>query len=196
MISRIRGVLLRRDTAVAEVMTAGGVAYEIEIPASVLERLPKEGEEVELRTVQVVREDSVTLYGFTEAPQRNVFQRLLTATGVGPRLALSMLSTMSPERLVRAILDRDVPTLRQVPGLGTKKAEKLVVDMTDRLSDLDLIAGRAGDGRTAEEAVAALVTLGYAHGEASAAVRAALEEGAHLRGVDLIKAALGRVGKA
>lgn len=196
MISRIHGTLLRRDADRIEVITAGGVAYEIEIPLTVYERLPKEGADVQLRTVQVVREDAVALYGFLDAPERNLFARLLTASGVGPRLALSMLSTMAPGRLVRAILDRDVPALRQIPGLGTKKAEKLVVEMNDRLGDLDLaptVGG--GPGRAGEEAVAALVALGYTHGEASAAVREALDEGGALAGVELIKAALSRLGK-
>jgi Holliday junction DNA helicase RuvA len=178
-------------------MTTGGVAYEIEVPLSVYERLPKEGDEVELRTVQVVREDSLTLYGFLDAPERNVFGRLLTATGVGPKLALSMLSTMPPGRLVRAILDRDVAALRQIPGLGTKKAEKLVVDMNDRLGDLDLAPSAGpGAGRASEEAVAALVTLGYTHAEASTAVREALDEAAGATGVELIKAALSRLGRS
>ena len=137
MIGRIRGTLLRRELDRVEVLTAGGVGYDIEIPRSVFERLPKEGEEVELRTVQVVREDSITLYGFLDGAERNVFARLLTASGVGPKLALGMLSTMPPARLVRAILDRDVPTLRQIPGFGTKKAEKLVVEMNDRLGRME-----------------------------------------------------------
>lgn len=192
MISRVRGTLLRRDIGMAEIMTTGGLAYEVEVPLSVYERLPREGAEVELRTVYVVREDAATLYGFLEAPERNVFARLLTASGVGPKLALNMLSKMPPERLVRAILDRDVPALRQIPGLGTKKAEKLVVEMNDRLGDLELSS--AGGGRTSEDAVSALVALGYSHIQATAAVREVLD-GDELAGVALIKAALARLGQ-
>lgn len=195
MISRVRGTLLRRELDRVEVLTPGGVGYNIEIPRTVHDRLPKEGEDVELRTVQVVRDDAITLYGFNDGAERNVFARLLTASGVGPKLALSMLSTMAPARLVRAILDRDVRTLRQIPGFGAKKAEKLVVEMNDRLGDLDLTPSAApAAGRAAEEAIAALVALGYVHADASAAVSEALEDGAAAGGVELVKAALSRLG--
>jgi Holliday junction DNA helicase RuvA len=194
MISRVRGTLLRRDLSVVEILTAGGVTYEIEIPLPVYERLPREGADVDLRTVQVVREDAVTLYGFLDAPERNVFTRLLTASGVGPRLALNMLSKMSPERLVRAILERDVAALRQIPGLGTKKAEKLVIELTDRLGGLNLAPSGAPGGRSSEEAVGALVALGYSSSEATSAVRDALDTSGTLVGIDLIKAALARLG--
>jgi holliday junction DNA helicase RuvA len=191
VISRVRGRLARRELARAEVMTAGGVAYEMEIPLSVYERLPREGAEVELLTVQVVREDAITLYGFLEERERLVFARLLGAAGVGPRLALAMLSALSPERLVRAIADRDLAVLRQVPGVGTKKAERLVLELTDRLDDL-MIA--AADGRResgSEAAAAALVALGYSPAEAASAVRRALDtSGGELAGVELIRAAL------
>src|SRR5690606_35373774 len=133
MISRIRGVLVERSIGAIEVMTPGGVGYQIEIPLGVYERLPREGEEVELRTYYLVREDGVTLYGFLDARERDLFGRLLTASGVGPRLALNMLSTLSPERLVRAIMEKDIASLRQVPGLGAKKAERLALELADKL---------------------------------------------------------------
>jgi Holliday junction DNA helicase RuvA len=195
MISRVRGQLLSRELGVVEVMTPGGVTYEMEIPLTVYERLPREGEEIELRTFQVVREDSITLFGFIDATERALFARLLTASGVGPRLALNMLSTMPPHRLVRAVLEKDIPSLRQIPGLGTKKAERLVLELADRLNDIAIAPeGERPKGRTAEEAVGALVTLGYTPAEATAAVRKALDERATITGIDLIKAALGALG--
>ena len=195
MISRVRGVLATRDLGVVEVATPGGVTYELEIPLTVFERLPREGAEVELRVFQVVREDAITLFGFLEARERAVFARLLTASGVGPRLALNMLSTLAPEKLVRAILDRDVPALRRIPGLGTKKAERLVLELADRLDDLAAAtAGPPAAGRTAEDAVGALVALGYSAPEASAAVRRALDGSGQLEGIALIKAALTSLG--
>lgn len=195
MISRVRGVLATRDLGVVEVATPGGVTYELEIPLTVFERLPREGAEIELRVFQVVREDAVTLYGFLDARERAVFARLLTASGVGPRLALNMLSTLPPEKLVRAILDRDVTSLRRIPGLGTKKAERLVLELADRLDDLAAsTAGPTAEGRTAEDAVGALVALGYSPPEASAAVRRALDASAQLEGIALIKAALSSLG--
>lgn len=193
MISRIKGTLIRRDLGLVEVMTPGGVAYEVEIPLSVYERLPREGAEVELRTWHIVREDAAELYGFLETGERALFGRLLTASGVGPKLALAMLSRLSPQKLVAAISAKDIATLRQIPGLGVKKAEKLVVELGDRLDDLAIgPAGKRPEGRNAEEAVGALVALGYTATEATAAVREVLDEDAQLAGVDLIKAALAR----
>lgn len=197
MISRIQGRLVRRDLGSIEVMTSGGVAYEMLIPLSVFERLPREGSEVELRTYHVVREDSAELFGFLEHSERMLFSRLLGASGVGPRLALNMLSTMPPERLVTAITTKDIATLKRIPGLGAKKAERLVLELADRLDDIAVTTARSGGpaGATSEEAVHALVALGYNASEASAAVRKALDEQGKLIGIDLIKAALARVTK-
>lgn len=193
MISRIRGQLIRRDLGIAEVMTPGGVAYEIEVPLSVYERLPREGSDVELRTTQIVREDDITLYGFLDAGERAVFARLLTASGVGPRLALNMLSTLPPDRLIHAILDKDIATLRQIPGLGTKKAERLAVELADRVDDLAAVRSSGmPESRSAEAAVAALTALGFSHSEAAAAVRRAMDaEGPSAETERLIRAALG-----
>jgi Holliday junction DNA helicase RuvA len=195
VISRVRGELIRRQPEAVEVLTPGGVAYEIVVPLSVYERLPREGEPVELRTYQVVREDAVELFGFLDEQERAVFARLLTAPGVGPRLALAMLSTLSPQRLVRAIAERDTAALRQVPGIGAKKAERLVVELQGRLDDLALAAaaGPTPEGRAAEEAIRALIALGYSAPQATAAVRRALEQNAGLAGTELIKAALARI---
>lgn len=197
MISRVRGTLLRRELGIAEVMTPGGVAYEVQIPLSVFERLPKEGADIELRTWQVVREDAVELYGFIENAERAVFSRLLTASGVGPRLAVSILSTMTPERIVRAILDRDIAALRQIPGLGTKKAERLALELADRLDDIAVTTAKAG--RTSapgfDEAVHALVALGYSNADAASAVRKVIDDHGPMAPIDLIKAALAAIRK-
>ena len=197
MISRIRGVLLRRALGSAEVMTAGGVAYEVMIPLTVFERLPAEGADIELRTYQVVREDAVELYGFIDEAERAVFSRLLTASGVGPRLAVSILSSMPPDRIVRAIVDRDIAALRQIPGLGTKKAERLALELADRMDDIAVTAAKAG--RTGapgfDEAVGALVALGYSTGDAASAVRKVVDERGAMAPIDLIKAALAAIRK-
>src|SRR5690606_34797657 len=128
--------------------------------------------------------------------ERRLFGRLLSASGVGPRLALSMLSTLPPERLVRAIVDKDIAALRQVPGLGAKKAEKLAVELADRLDDLAVaVAGARAEGRTADDTVGALVALGYSSAEAAQAVRDALDADGRVHGVALIKAALAAMAK-
>jgi holliday junction DNA helicase RuvA len=192
VISRIRGTVLARGLGRVEIMTAAGIGYEIEIPVTVYERLPHEGSDLELRTVQVVREDGVTLYGFLDEAERAVFSRLLTASGVGPRLALNMLSTLPPHRLLSAIADKDIATLRQIPGLGTKKAERLAVELGDRVTDLAVIAAGPKTGsRGAEEAVRALVTLGFSPTDAAAAVRDAIDAQPGLTGTEqMIRAAL------
>ena len=197
MISRVRGTLVRRDLNTIEVATAGGVTYELLVPLTVYERLPREGGEVELRTYHVVREDAQELFGFMDAAERTLFGRLLSASGVGPRLALNMLSTMPPDRLVAAITLKDIAALKRIPGLGAKKAERLVLELADRLDDVIMSGDVAPKpaGATADEAVHALVALGYNPAEASTAVRKALDEQGKLIGIDLIKAALTKVNK-
>jgi len=180
VISRLRGTLLSREEGRVEVATAGGVVYEVEIPLSVVPRLPETGDAVELRTLQVVREDAVALYGFMEVGERLLFQRLLGASGVGTKLALAMLSTFSPARLVRALTDREVAVLVQVPGVGKKTAERLALELSDRVRDLalhdpsDPIPAEGG----AQAAVRALTALGMGMADAERAVRAALDDGA------------------
>lgn len=195
MISRVRGDLVRRDLDRVEVATAAGLTYEILIPLTVFERLPREGTEVELRTWQVVREDSLTLYGFLEERERQVFGRVMNASGVGPKAALAMLSTLSADRLARAIANRDIAALVQVQGIGRKKAEKIVVELADRMDDLAAEAAAAPGAGGDHQAVSALVALGYDAPQATAAVRKALDEEGPLEGTSLIKAALVRVGK-
>lgn len=190
MISRIRGTLLRREIGAAEVMTPGGVGYELHIPLGVYERLPKEGTDVELRVFQVVREDAIEFYGFMDAAERSMFGKLLTASGVGPKLALNIMSSMPPERIVRAIVDRDIAALRRIPGLGAKKAEKLALELADRLDDVAVAATVGGGTPVLDEAVKALVALGYSSADAAAAVRKVADEQGAMPPVDLIKAAL------
>lgn len=196
MISRIRGTLLRRDPALIEVMTAGGVAYEIDIPISVFEKLPRVKQDVELLTYQVVREDDVMLFGFLHEAERDLFGRLLGASGVGPRLALAMMSALSPAALVRAITEREVATLVQVPGVGRKTAERISLELGDKLDDLSIRATPTVKGAAAQEAVGALVALGYASSDATTAVRRTIEEqGPEEDAQVLIRKALAYAGK-
>lgn len=196
MISRIRGTLLTREPDRVEILTSGGVGYELEIPLSVFEKLPRAGQEVELLTHQVVREDDLMLFGFLQPSERKLFGRLLGASGVGPRLALAMMSTLTPNALVRAIIDREVATLVQVPGVGKKTAERIALELGDKLDDVALPTGPSVKGAAAQEAVGALVALGYAHTEANAAVRASIEqEGPEKDAKALIRKALARAGK-
>ncbi|MFQ5537441.1 MAG: Holliday junction branch migration protein RuvA [Gemmatimonadota bacterium] len=193
MISRLRGTLLTRAPEGIEVETPGGVVYELEVPLTVLQRLPAAGSAVEIRTVQVVTESSVALYGFLDAIERQLFQRLLTASGVGAKLALSMMSAYPAPRLARALVEKDTAALRQVSGVGKKKAEKIALELSDRVSDLATTApvGEAGeDIHGAQEAVQALVALGYTFADADEAVRRVLEDEVPDTTEELIRRAL------
>jgi len=181
MISRLKGALVARDPDAVEIETPGGVVYEVEVPLTVLQRLPTPGSAVELRTVQVVTDSSVALYGFIDDLERTLFQRLLTASGVGGKLALSMMSAYRADRLARALVEKDLAALQQVSGVGRKKAEKLVLELADKVADLAVTApglDGAPAGAGAQEAVKALVALGYSFADADHAVRQALEDGA------------------
>ena len=191
MISRLRGTVLTRDTERVEVETSGGVVYEVEVPLTVLQRLPSPGGAVEIRTVQVVTENSVALYGFVDAHERTLFQRLLTASGVGAKVALAMMSTFSAERLARALVEKDLTALQQVSGIGRKKAEKIALELADRVADLAIVTPRApGQSSGAQEAVQALVALGYSFADADRAVREVLEAGTPKTTDELIRKAL------
>ena len=191
MISRLQGKLLSRDEACVEVETSGGVVYEMEVPITVLQGLPSPGGSVELRTLQVVTESSIALYGFSSAHERLLFQRLLTATGVGAKLALAMMSTYSVERLARALVEKDSTALQQVSGIGKKKAEKIALDLADKVADLAIVTPVV-DGVTggAQDAVQALVNLGYSFSVADTAVRAVLEDGIPDSTEELVRRAL------
>ncbi|HKW49764.1 MAG TPA: Holliday junction branch migration protein RuvA [Gemmatimonadaceae bacterium] len=201
MIAHIAGTLLAKDLDRVEVMTAGGVGYELLVPLSVYESLPRIGETVQLHTYLVVKEDGWQLFGFVSAFERQVFRRVLDAKGVGPALALGLLSTLSAERLVRAIREKDIVTLQSVPRVGRKKAEQLVLDLADKLDDVRAAApGGVGrlegvGGASAEDATRALVSLGYSTGDAERAVRGALDDGGKgMAAPELIRRALTKVG--
>jgi Holliday junction DNA helicase RuvA len=197
MITLLVGTLLERDLSSVEVLTSGGVGYTLAIPLSTFEALPKAGEAVRLHTHLVVKEDGWQLFGFGTTYERNVFMRLLNAKGFGPQLALNMLSALSAERLVRAIRERDVVTLQQVKGLGKKKADQLILDLADKMDDLQRGSTSviATGGVGVEDAVRALQSLGYGSAEAESGIRAALDAG---EGKDstasLVRAALARIG--
>lgn len=198
MISLVTGKLRSKDLERVEILTEGGVGYEVAIPLSVYEGLPRVGEDVMLYTHLVVREDDWLLFGFGSVFERRVFRRILEAKGVGPALALGMLSALTATRLVRAIRERDVATLQSVPRVGRKKAEQLILDLADKLDDVlgdGTAAAVRPEGAAADEAMRALVSLGYTGGDAERAVRGALEGGA--RGMttpELIRTALSSMG--
>ena len=198
MIARVSGTLVSSGLDRVEVMTAGGVAYEVHIPLSVAETLPRPGGAIELHTALVVRDDGWTLYGFGAASDRTHFQRLLGTTGVGPSLAMNLLSTLTAERLVRAIQEKDLAALTRVPRVGKKLAERLVLELRDKLT---VDGAAAADARGSVpagpsfDAVRALGALGYATADAEKAVLAVLEDNGKLDTAELIRRALARMAK-
>ena len=197
MIAQVTGTLLAKDLDRVTVMTAGGVAYELTIPLGVFEVLPRAGEGCTLHTYLVVKEDAWQLFGFGTGFERRVFQRVLDAKGVGPALAIGMLSALSAERLVRAIREKDIATLQGVPRVGRKKAEQLILDLSEKMDDLASDGSRPsalGAAPTAEDAVRALVSLGFSSADAERAVKSALDSGGASQGAaDLIRSALAKI---
>jgi len=186
MIASLTGALAVRDAGRIVVET-GGVGYEVLIPLSTFYRLPQLGDRVALEIRQVVREDALTLYGFSSATEKRAFDLLMSVQHVGPKLALAILSVLAPEELVAAIGKGDVDRIDAVPGVGPKVAERVVRELRDKVADLKLAAPSTtapdgyirpapdGNGRPAgpaDEAVSALVNLGMKPVEAKRTVDA------------------------
>jgi Holliday junction DNA helicase RuvA len=197
VIAHVVGRIVAKELDRVELLTKGGVGYEVFIPLSTYEGLPKLGEDAALHTHLVVKEDGWQLYGFATAFERRVFQKVLAAKGIGPALAIGMLSTLTPERLVRAIREKDISTLQGVPRVGRKKAEQLILDLADKLNDVqvDTTPGARPEGASADDAIRALVSLGYTTNDAERAVKAAIDaNGKKMTATELIRASLAKVG--
>lgn len=200
MIRRLRGELAARAAGVVEVVTGDGVGYEVSVPLGLADRLPETGRAVELHTVLVVRDDAFELYGFGSTRERELFQRLRVPSGVGPRLALAILGALPADRIVRAIRGKDHRTLQTVSGVGRKTAERLVIELADKLDDLGAAEGDAagaagGAGGAAGAAIQALRALGYPRGSSETAVRRALAalDGRDVGAEELVRRALRHV---
>lgn len=190
MIESVSGVLVLRDPSGIVIDTAGGTGYLLEVPLGVFERLPAAGERVQLHTELVIREEAWSLYGFDGVTERAVFRRLMGASGVGPRLALAILSALGPERTVRAIRDRDLAALASVSGIGKKKAERIALELGDRIDDLPVSASAGESHPPSADAVRALVKLGYTPAASETAVRVALDGGTTQDTAALLRRAL------
>ena len=169
MIGFIRGVLAQKEPPYV-LVDVNGVGYELEVPMSTVFRLPDIGAEVNLRTHHYVREDQQTLFGFATEEERRLFRNLIRISGVGAKMALTILSGISVEGFVRCVLTDDKAALVRLPGIGRKTAERLILDMRDRvdqpLQGANGAAGVLDDGPSPHtEAFNALVTLGYKAGE-------------------------------
>ena len=185
MISYVKGPLMGIEEDVI-VVEAGSLGLAVHVPVSLLPELPGLGQEVTVYTYFQVREDAMTLYGFLHPQDRDMFRQLLGVNGIGPKGALGILSVLRPDDLRLAIVSEDVKALAKAPGIGTKTAQRMILDLKDKISREDVLgsmasgtdlgtgsgaAAMAGLAEAATEAVQALVALGYTNSEASRAVK-------------------------
>lgn len=184
MIGRLRGIILEKQPPEV-VIEAAGIGYEVQMPMSCFYELPEAGQEVTIATHFVVREDAQLLYGFNKKSERDLFREVIKANGVGPKLGLAILSALTASQFVLCVENEDISTLVKIPGVGKKTAERLLVEMKDRLKGwgegdlftpaLDTAASRAQSAasdknRAEDEAVSALIALGYKPQQASKVV--------------------------
>ena len=174
MIAHLRGRLLSKQPQQA-IVEAAGVGYDVAISVSTYTSLPTEGAEVALHIHTQVREDTLALYGFLDRNEKRIFERLITVSGVGPKLAITIQSGLPSHRLVAALRAQDHATLTRIPGVGKKLAERLVVELKDKLEDMAVAAPAvAAAGPAAEDVLSALVNLGYQRPSAQKAIEAAV----------------------
>jgi Holliday junction DNA helicase RuvA len=174
MIAHLRGRLLSKQPQQV-IVEAAGVGYDVAISVSTYTTLPAEGAEVSLHIHTQVREDTLALYGFLDRNDKRIFERLITVSGVGPKLAITIQSGLPADRLVTALRAQDHGTLTRIPGVGKKLAERLVVELKDKLDDMATVAAAvAAVGPAAEDVLSALVNLGYQRPSAQKAIEAAV----------------------
>ncbi len=204
MIASLRGLLTEKGAASC-VLEAGGVGYLVSISTWTARALPGLSEPAFLYTRQIVREDSVALFGFADREELKLFELLIGVSGVGPKVALAVLSGLRPDALARAIRSEQLGALIAIPGVGRKTAERLGVELRDKLEAPPLPARAAAEGVASgvlpraerfEDAVAALTRLGYTAGQASEAVRRVAGDAGDLSLEDLVRRALALLGKA
>jgi Holliday junction DNA helicase RuvA len=192
VIAQVRGRLVRKEPQEA-VVDVGGVGYRVAIPLSTFYRIGEVGDEVSLLTHTHVREDTLALFGFFTSGEQALFERLIAISGVGPKLALSILSGIEAPDLVSALRTSDVTRLTRIPGVGKKTAERLVLELKDKVQDLAALGEPAPTGpaaATKEDLVSALVHLGYSRPEAERGVDRALKENGEGRFEDLLRRTL------
>jgi Holliday junction DNA helicase RuvA len=174
MIAHLRGRLLSKQPHQA-IVEAAGVGYDVAISVATYSSLPAEGAEVALHIHTQVREDTLALYGFLDRNDKRIFERLITVSGVGPKLAITIQSGLPADRLVPALRAQDHATLTRIPGVGKKLAERLAMELKDKLEDMATAAPTvASAGPAAEDVLSALVNLGYQRPSAQKAIETAV----------------------
>ena len=175
MISHLAGVLEHVDQNQV-VIDVGNIGYQVKVPASVLNRLPPVGDKVKLYTIQVVREDDISLYGFLNREERALFSLFLSVSGVGPKTAMAIVSGFPIDRLVGAVAQGDTAMLSSISGVGKKTAERIVLELKEKiakayaLKPAEMMAGLKGDQSIIADSISALIALGYSPREAREAI--------------------------
>lgn len=196
MISYIKGALERRAESYIIIET-GGIGYQIFVSPATLAKLPQTGEMVKVFTYFSVKEDGISLYGFATMEEQEMFHKLLTVSGVGPKGALGFLSQLTPQEIILAIISEDVKTLSKAPGVGRKTAQRVILELKDKFKtedalsmgeELQGVVETAMGGDAKFEAIDAMTALGYSRSEAAKAVNAVAAEGMSTE--DILKAAL------
>lgn len=180
MIGQLRGKLLAK-TPPEVLLEVGGVGYEVQVPMSTLYELPDVGREVLLYTHFVVREDAQLLYGFHDLKSKSMFRSLIKVNGVGPKMALGILSGMQADEFVRTVRGNDVNAMIKMPGIGKKTAERLIIEMRDRLDEWGETSGTATNVTTVTSSVSrdaetALISLGYKPPQAARSIAVVMKE--------------------
>ncbi|MGN1231109.1 MAG: Holliday junction branch migration protein RuvA [Anaerotignum sp.] len=196
MIAYIKGTLERRAESYIIIET-GGIGYQIFVSPATLAKLPQTGEMVKVFTYFSVKEDGISLYGFATMEEQEMFHKLLTVSGVGPKGALGFLSQLTPQEIILAIISEDVKTLSKAPGVGRKTAQRVILELKDKFKtedalsmgeELQGVAETSVGGDAKFEAIDAMTALGYSRSEAAKAVNAVAAEGMSTE--DILKAAL------
>jgi Holliday junction DNA helicase RuvA len=196
MIAHLRGKLLAKHPNQAVVETAG-VGYDVTISVPTFSDLPAPGAEVALHIHTHVREDVIALYGFLRASEKLLFEKLITVSGIGPKLAITILSGMAADEMVRAIRSNDIARLTRIPGIGRKTAERMVLELRDKLPEAAPSATAAAPAMNAteEDVLSALLNLGYQRPSAEKALEAVAKDGTAKSFDQMFRAALGRLSK-
>jgi Holliday junction DNA helicase RuvA len=204
MIGYLRGVLLESSFSQV-IIDVNGVGYEVNIPLSTFDKLPLEGNEAELFVYTQVREDAITLFGFATKSERDLFKILISVSGIGGKLANAILSSMAVENFVGAVKSNQAGLLSKIPGVGKKTAERLIVELRDKLDNFDTVAvGVKSDGskldkgesQAIEDVVTALTQLGYKKDQAVTAVQKIVAEfEGEIKAEELLRFALQRIGR-
>lgn len=201
MIAHLAGKLLEKH-ANAAIVDVGGVGYEVSIPLSTFYELGEAGSDVSLRIYTHVREDAIQLFGFKTLRERDLYLRLISVQGIGPKMGIAMLSGMSADEIIMAIRSNDLPRLKSIPGVGLKTAERLVIELRDKVGELvdsvssaEAAAGAVSGDGIFDDALSALTNLGYQKHAAEKALQQAAGEGTEMSVKKLLRRSLQLLAK-